>query len=149
MPPAEYDIQVRKLMKPPKGLKVSDVRIGSGPVAEKGKVALLHYDLFLPRGDRCASSRTRPYPVQMRVGLRMVVPAIAYAVPGMAVGGIRRVKVSPNLAYYERKVLPDIPANASLRYELELIRVSDAWDNSIYEDHFPEAPDPADCDDGT
>jgi len=136
-------------MKPPKGLKVSDLRIGTGPIAEKGTVALVHYDLFLPRGDKCASSRTRPYPVQMKVGLRMTVPAIAYGVPGMAVGGIRSVRVSPNLAYYERKAHPDLPAYAALRYELELIRVSDSWDNSIYNGHLSQAADSGKGDDDT
>ena len=88
-------------MKIPKGLKISQVRAGTGQVAEPGKFALIHYDCYLPRGEKCESSRLHA-PVQLRVGERLTYPAIAYALPGMAVGEIRMVKVSPNLTYYER-----------------------------------------------
>lgn len=114
----------------PKGLKISQVRAGTGRVAERGKFALIHYDCYLPRGEKCESSRTRS-PVQLRVGERLTYPALAYALPGMAVGEIRRVKVSPNLTYYERKQNPKLPRDVALRYEIELLSVTDEWDNTI------------------
>jgi FKBP-type peptidyl-prolyl cis-trans isomerase len=58
----------------------------------------------------------------------LTYPAIAYALPGMKVGEIRSVKASPNLTYYERKQNPKLPPNTTLRYEIELISVSDEWD---------------------
>ena len=45
-------------MKPPKGLKISQVRPGDGPVAELGKFAVIRYDCYLPRGEMCDSSGT-------------------------------------------------------------------------------------------
>ena len=117
-------------MRPPKGIKLSDVTVGSGRVAEKGKIALIHYDCYLPRGDRCASSRSKNA-VQLKVGERLTYPAFAYGVPGMRVGGVRSVKVSPNITYYERQLNPQLPPNVALRYEIELLRVADTWDNSI------------------
>lgn len=119
-------------MKIPKGLKIRQIRAGTGDVAEAGKVALIHYDCYLPRGEKCESSRDRGFPAQLIVGKRLVYPALAYAVPGMAVGEVRSVKVSPNLTYDERKQNPDLPPNVALRYEIELISISDQWDNSIY-----------------
>jgi FKBP-type peptidyl-prolyl cis-trans isomerase len=116
----------------PKGLRVKDLRRGSGEVASKGRIALVHYDCFLPRGERCDSSRTRPYPAQFHVGQREVFPGIEYGVVGMAVGGLRSVRVSPQLTYYERRLHPEFPLNVALRYEIELLRVSDHWDNTIY-----------------
>ena len=114
-------------MKPPKGLKISEVRPGDGAVAELGKYAVIRYDCYLPRGEKCASSGDQPNPVQLKVGERLTYPAIAYALPGMKVGEIRRVIASPNLTYYERKQNPKLPSNATLRYEIELISVSDEW----------------------
>ena len=119
-------------MKIPKGLKVSQIRAGTGKVAEPGEFALIHYDCFLPRGEKCESSRNQGFPVQLRVGQRLTYPAIAYAIPGMAVGEIRSVKVSPNLTYYERNQNPNLPPGVALRYEIELLSLSDEWDNSVY-----------------
>ena len=115
-------------MKPPKGLKISKVRAGDGPLAELGKFAVIRYDCYLPRGEKCDSSRDRRYPVQLKVGERLAYPAIAYALPGMRVGEIRSVKASPNLTYYERKQNPKVPSRATLRYEIELLSISDEWD---------------------
>jgi FKBP-type peptidyl-prolyl cis-trans isomerase len=119
-------------MKIPKGLKIRQIRAGTGDVAEAGKVAIIHYDCYLPRGEKCESSRDRGFPAQLIVGKRLVYPALAYTVPGMAVGEVRMVKVSPNLTYRERKQNPALPSNVALRYEIELISISYQWDNSIY-----------------
>ena len=66
-------------------------------MAEPGEFALIHYDCYLPRGEKCESSRNQGLPVQLKVGERLTYPAIAYALPGMTVGEVRMVKVSPNL----------------------------------------------------
>jgi FKBP-type peptidyl-prolyl cis-trans isomerase len=117
-------------MKIPKGVKIKQVRAGTGAVAVPGNFAMIHYDCYLPRGDKCESSRDRAQPVQLKVGERLTYPAIAYALPGMAVGEIRMVKVSPNLTYYERKQNPDLPHDVALRYEIELLSLSDERSNS-------------------
>jgi FKBP-type peptidyl-prolyl cis-trans isomerase len=114
----------------PIGIRVKDLKVGSGELATKGKVALVHYDCFLPRGDTVASSRTGPYPYQFEIGQRNAFPGIEYGVVGMAVGGLRSVRVSPQLTYYEQKVLQDLPPGVALRYEIELLRIADRWDNS-------------------
>jgi len=124
-------------MKRPKGISVKELRPGSGEVAEQGRVALIHYDCFLPRGDKCDTSRDKPYPVQFEIGKRRMFPAIEHGVVGMAVGGMRSVRVSPQLTYYERHQNPELPENGALRYEIELLRVTDEWDNSVYAPVFP------------
>ncbi len=118
-------------MKIPKGLKISQVRAGTGKVAEPGECALIHYDCYLPRGQKCESSRDQGFPVQLKVGERLTYPAIAYGLPGMKVGEVRMVKVSPNLTYYERKQNPKLPPDAALRYEIELIALNDEWDTRV------------------
>lgn len=118
----------------PIGIRVKDLRVGSGEVATKGKVALVHYDCFLPRGENVSSSRTGPYPHQVEIGQRRAFPGIEYGLVGMAVGGLRRVRVSPQLTYYEQKALPNLPPGVALRYEIELLRIADRWDNSYGSD---------------
>ena len=119
------------------GLRMKELRRGEGPIALAGRIVLLHYDCFLPRGEKCASSRERSYPVQFEVGQRRVYPALEQGVVGMAVGGLRSIRVSPQLTYYERKQYPDLPPDVALRYEIELLRVSGEWDNSIYPSPSP------------
>jgi FKBP-type peptidyl-prolyl cis-trans isomerase len=119
-------------MKTPKGLKVLKIKSGTGAVADIGKFALIHYDCYLPRGDKCDTSRDKAYPIQLRIGERLIYPAIAYSVPGMTVGEIRVVKVSPNLTYYERKQNPTLPRNTALRYEIELLAVNDEWQSDVF-----------------
>jgi FKBP-type peptidyl-prolyl cis-trans isomerase len=118
----------------PIGIRVKDLKVGSGEPATKGKVALVHYDCFLPRGDKVDSSRNGPYPLQFEIGQRRAVPGIEYGVVGMAAGGLRSVRVSPQLTYYEQKVLPNLPSGVALRYEIELLRIADRWDNSYGSD---------------
>ena len=108
--------------KRPKGLRLKDVRVGSGPSASKGSVVLVHYDCFLPRGERLDSSRDRPYPAQFQIGRRDVVPALEHGVLGMSEGGLRSIRVSPQLTYFERERYPDLPEGAALRYEIELVQ---------------------------
>ena len=124
-------------MRFPKGIKAKDVKIGAGEIATKGRIALVHYDCFLPRGDKVDTSKDKPYPVQFEIGQRNVFPAIEYGVVGMAVGGVRSIRVSPQLTHYERKVHPALPPTVALRYEVELLRISDGWDNTIYAPGFP------------
>ena len=75
--------------------------------------------------------------MQIEIGQRNTFPAIEYGVVGMLVGGVRSVRVSPQLTYYERKLNPTLPENVALRYEIELLRISDHWDNTIYAPEFP------------
>ena len=118
-------------MKLPKGLKIKDIKIGVGETASKGRIVLIHYDCYLPRGEKCGTSRDRPYPAQIKIGERDVFVGLEYGVYGMAVGGIRSVLVSHQLTHQERKVNPSLPLQASLRYEIELLKVSDNWDNFV------------------
>ena len=125
----------------PIGIRVKDLRVGSGDVATRGKVALVHYDCFLPRGDKVDSSRNGPYPLQLEIGQRRTFPGIEYGVVGMSVGGLRSVRVSPQLTYDEQKARPDLPPGVALRYEIELLRISDRWDNSYGTDPLFEKPE--------
>ena len=118
-------------MRRAKGIRVKDLKLGNGSTATPGRIALIRYDCFLPRGEKCDTSRDEPYPVQVHIGKRRTFPGIEHGVVGMAVGGIRSIRVGPQLTYYERKRNPELPENVALRYEVELLALADQWDNEF------------------
>jgi len=119
-------------MKRAKGIKIKDLEPGTGKVAEVGHCVLVRFHCYLNRGDLVFTSESDPYPCQVELGKRRVWVGLEQGIPGMREGGVRRVSVSPQLAYYERWSHPEIPEDAVLRYEVELLRVSEEWDSTIY-----------------
>lgn len=58
---------------------------------------------------------------EVRIDRRSLVGGLFYGVDGMRVGGMRRLKISPHLAYGERGVPEVIPANAVLTAEITVL----------------------------
>jgi peptidylprolyl isomerase len=109
-----------------KGIRTKDLKIGDGGIAEEGMMAVVRYDCFLPQGERCDVGS-----LYIAVGEdRNTFPAITHGVLGMAVGGIREIKVAPQLAYYERRKNPNIPESAALRYEVTLLSLESPQSNT-------------------
>ena len=101
----------------PSGLKVEDVAVGSGAIAERGSTVSIRWRGILNRGDEFGAGD-----VSFRVGERRVVAGLEVGVVGMRVGGLRRLRVSPHLGYRDQAV-PGVPANAVLTFEVELLAV--------------------------
>ncbi len=108
----------------PSGLKVTDVAVGTGAVAERGKSVAVHFRCFLRRGELVSSTYERGEPFRFVVGKRQAIAGFDYGVEGMRVGGTRTLIVSPHLGYRDA-ILASIPPNAVLRFEVELLEVSD------------------------
>ena len=106
------------------GIKITDLIVGQGTLAENGKVAILHYRGFLNKGEQFRSSYDVGQPISFRIGMRRVIAGLDKGVIGMRVGGKRRIRVSPHLAYREQSI-PGIPPNAVLVFEIDLIDVQD------------------------
>jgi FKBP-type peptidyl-prolyl cis-trans isomerase len=102
-----------------KDIQIEDLRPGSGPTAERGHTVTIRYDGCLNRGDKFQENITATF----RLGGREVIPGLAYGVEGMRVGGLRRVRVGPHLAYGAAGVPGIIPPNAVLIFEVELLDV--------------------------
>ena len=105
-----------------KGIEIEELRLGDGMTAERGKTVTIRYTGFLNRGDQFQENIICTF----RVGSREVIPGLSYGVEGMRVGGLRRVRVSPHLAYGVTGVPGLIPANAVLTFEVELLEVLDS-----------------------
>ena len=57
----------------------------------------------------------------LRVDRVSMFPGLFYGVEGMRVGGRRRLRVAPHLAYREAGIAGVIPANAMLTVEVEVV----------------------------
>ncbi len=108
----------------PDGLKIVDIKVGSGAMAEYGSGVAVHYTGWLADGTKFDSSRDRATPYQFKLGAQppMVIPGWEEGIKGMRVGGMRRLTIPPALAYGERGSGP-IPPNATLVFEVALLGV--------------------------
>jgi FKBP-type peptidyl-prolyl cis-trans isomerase len=123
-------------MKQNSGLKLFDEREGAGTPAKKGDRVVYNTRIFLNQGDEVPLNdfQAKQLPEEMVrseagvtfidhtivLGRRQAIAGVEYALMGMKVGGYRKVRVSPHLAYRD-KGLPDlIPSDAVLIVELWL-----------------------------
>ncbi len=104
------------------GLKYLVVTEGEGASPESGQVAVVHYTGWLLDGTKFDSSRDRGQPFQFNVGQGRVIPGWDEAVADMQIGERRILVIPSDLAYGPRAVGP-IPANSTLVFDVELLRL--------------------------
>lgn len=102
------------------GLLVEDFVIGSGEEAKPGSEVSVHYVGTLPDGSMFDTSHKRNRPFAFTIGEGRVIKGWDQGVPGMKVGGKRRLTVPAELAYGERKK-GKIPPNSQLTFTIELV----------------------------
>jgi FKBP-type peptidyl-prolyl cis-trans isomerase len=105
------------------GLKYWDIKAGTGAVAENGKKVVVHYTGWLTNGKKFDSSRERYRPFVFVLGSGTVIKGWDEGVAGMKEGGKRQLLVPPDLAYGSRGAPPDIPPDATLVFDVELLKV--------------------------
>jgi len=101
------------------GVQYEDLEVGTGSTAERGCTVEVQYGLFLNCGDRVQEEKNCSF----RIGERRVIAGLEYGVEGMRVGGKRRIRVGPHLAYREQGVPGAVPANAVLEFRVTLLGV--------------------------
>jgi peptidylprolyl isomerase len=114
------------LTKFPDGLQYTDIKVGSGPVAEHGDQAQVNYTLFFTDGTVVEASRASGHTFQLTVDASAPgapVKGFVEGVQGMRVGGRRRVVIPPGLAYGDQGQPPKIPPKTTLIFIIELVSV--------------------------
>ena len=105
------------------GLKVEDVKLGTGAEAKEGNMITAHYTGTLLDGTKFDSSLDRGTPFSFQLGSGQVIAGWDQGVLGMKVGGKRKLTIPPDLAYGEQGIPGAIPSNATLIFEIELLSV--------------------------
>ena len=106
----------------------TDLLVGTGTEATNGRRLSVHYTLWMydPAGSNGKGQQIQtsvggtPYPFVLGTGA--VIAGWDRGVPGMLIGGRRRLVLPPELAYGAAGN-PPIPGNASLVFEIELLGV--------------------------
>ncbi|MFO0943876.1 MAG: FKBP-type peptidyl-prolyl cis-trans isomerase [Pirellulales bacterium] len=113
-------------MKPPRSLKILDIKVGMGRIVAPGDAAVCRCRCTRSKGELVYESPDKE-PYVVRVGARDACVGIEYGLLGMQIGGVRRVQVPPNLTYVERRIVAQLPENAILIYEIELLEFREKW----------------------
>ena len=113
----------------PSGLQYEDTVVGDGKEARAGGPVQVHYTGWLQdtaqadgRGRKFDSSKDRRDPFRFDLGAGMVIQGWDEGVQGMQVGGTRVLVIPPELGYGARGAGGVIPPNATLVFEVELLK---------------------------
>jgi FKBP-type peptidyl-prolyl cis-trans isomerase len=105
----------------PSGLKYTEEKLGTGAEAKPGMVVSVHYTGTLTNGKKFDSSHDRNEPIKFVLGTGRVIKGWDEGIAGMKVGGKRKLVIPPDLGYGARGAPPDIPPNATLLFDVELM----------------------------
>ena len=105
------------------GLQYKDLVEGSGPAAKKNDVVEVHYTGWLRNGKKFDSSHDRKEPITLMIGGSPVIAGWHEGLVGMKVGGKRKLTIPSALAYGPDGAGNDIPPNAGLTFEIELLKI--------------------------
>jgi FKBP-type peptidyl-prolyl cis-trans isomerase len=111
-------IHLDSMSKRASGLYVQDLRTGTGAVAARGKTVVVRYAGWLPNGKQFDSGE-----ITVTLGTFKTIRAWEEGLLGMRAGGRRKLVVPPALAYGGRGQGEDIPPNAVLVFEMEVVSV--------------------------
>src|ERR1041385_3121999 len=102
------------------GLEYKDLKTGEGDLAARGHIVYVHYTGWIAGGKKFDSS-VGGEPFGFKLGAGQVIAGWDEGVAGMRVGGKRKLWIPAALGYGRRGSPPDIPPNAELVFEVELL----------------------------
>jgi peptidylprolyl isomerase/FKBP-type peptidyl-prolyl cis-trans isomerase FkpA len=104
-------------------LLIEDLVAGNGREAKAGDTVVVHYTGWLEDGKKFDSSKDRKQPFETKIGIGYVIKGWDVGIPGMKVGGKRKLTIPYHMGYGKFGVEPDIPGFATLIFEVELLKI--------------------------
>lgn len=104
-------------------LKIEDIIVGTGQEAKSGDRVVMHYTGTFDDGEKFDSSVDRGVPFETLIGVGHVIKGWDEGVPGMKVGGKRKLYIPYTMAYGEEGAGDVIPPLADLIFEVELLDI--------------------------
>lgn len=103
-------------------LQIIDIAPGTGDAVPEGATITAHYTgALVSDGTIFQSSHDFGHPVTFP--LSGVIAGWTQGVPGMKVGGTRRLVIPAAMAYGASSPAPNIPANSDLVFDIELVSI--------------------------
>lgn len=103
-------------------LEIIDISVGTGDEVQPGATITAHYTgALIVDGTIFQSSHDFGNPVTFP--LSGVIAGWTQGVPGMKVGGVRRLIIPAEMAYGPSSPSPNIPANSDLVFDIELVAI--------------------------
>ena len=109
------------------GLQIIDSKEGTGASPKPGQTCVMHYTGWLyengQKGKKFDSSVDRNEPFEFPIGQSRVIKGWDEGVASMKVGGKRTLIIPAALGYGARGAGGVIPPNATLMFDVELLKV--------------------------
>ncbi len=108
----------------PEGVGIETLKAGSGEGAKAGDTVTVHYTGTLATGQKFDSSVDRGQPFSFTLGAGKVIQGWEQGILGMKAGEKRRLTIPPELGYGSSGAGGVIPPNATLIFEVEMLKIN-------------------------
>lgn len=105
-------------------VNIEILKQGQGEGAKNGDKVTAHYTGTLTNGEKFDSSIDRGQPLSFILGSGQVIKGWEEGILGMKVGEKRKLTIPSELGYGEKGVPGVIPPNATLIFEVELLKIN-------------------------
>ena len=103
-------------------LEIIDVEVGTGEEVQPGAKITAHYTGALVKNGIIFQS-SHDFGEALTFGLNQVIKGWTVGVPGMKVGGARRLIIPAEMAYGASSPAKNIPANSDLVFDIDLVAI--------------------------